>query len=190
MERAREELPAGPVTLRRWADGDADELHRVVHESLEHLAPWMAWATQGYSDADARDHVRRSRDGWAEGTEYGYAIRIADGAPMEGALVGACSMMTRIGPGGMEIGYWLHPGHVGHGFMTAAAAALTAEAFRIGVDHVEIVHDVANTRSRAVPRRLGFIEVARRPPQEELSSGEAGEDVVWRTRAPVMRADQ
>lgn len=188
MERAREELPAGPVTLRRWVDRDADELHRVVHESLEHLAPWMAWAAHGYSDTDARDHLRRSRDGWEDGTEYGYAIRLADGAPMdgapmEGALVGACSMMARIGPGGMEIGYWLHPGHTGHGFVTAAAAAMTAEAFRIGADRVEIVHDVANVRSGAVPRRLGFTEVARRPPQEEPSSGEAGEDVVWRTRA-------
>jgi RimJ/RimL family protein N-acetyltransferase len=185
VERAREELPAGPVTLRRWADGDADELHRVVHESLGHLGPWMGWAARGYSGADARDHLRRARDGWAEGTEYGYAIRLADGA-----LVGACSMFARIGPGGMEIGYWLHPGHTGHGNASAAAAALTAEAFRIGADRVEIVHDAANVRSGAVPRRLGFTEVARRPPQEELSSGEAGEDVVWLRRAPETRADQ
>lgn len=185
VERAREQLPAGPVVLRRWADGDADELCRVVCDALPHLAPWMAWAARGYSDADARDHLRRSREDWAAGVEYGYAIRLADGT-----LVGACSAMARIGPGGLEIGYWLHPGHTGHGFVTAAAAALTAEAFRIGADRVEIVHDVANARSGAVPRRLGFTEVARRPPQEELSSAEAGVDVVWRRLAPPKRADQ
>jgi ribosomal-protein-serine acetyltransferase len=182
MERAREELPAGPVTLRRWADRDLDELCRAVAGSLDHIAPWMAWAAHGYSVADARDHLRRSRAAWADGTEFGYGIRSADGI-----LIGACSMMARIGPGGMEIGYWLHPDHTGRGFATAAAGAVTAEAFRIGADRVEIVHDVANARSAAVPRRLGFIEVARRPPQEELSSGEAGEDVVWRRLA---RRDQ
>lgn len=185
VEPARAELPAGPVTLRRWVDDDLDELFRAVRESLDHLAPWMAWARPGYSEADVRDHLRRSQDGWNEGTEFGYGIRTADGT-----LIGACSMMARIGPGGMEIGYWLHPDHTGHGFMTAAAGALTTEAFRIGADRVEIVHDVANLHSGAVPHRLGFTEVARRPPQEELSSGEAGEDVVWRRLAPTGPADQ
>lgn len=185
MEPAREELPAGPVTLRRWVDRDLDELSRVVAESLDHIAPWMAWAAHGYTAADARDHLRRSRVAWAEGAEFGYGVRGAGGV-----LMGACSMMARIGPGGLEIGYWLHPDHTGRGFATAAAAALTAEAFRIGADRVEIVHDVANTRSGAVPHRLGFTEVARRPPREELSSGEAGEDVVWRRLAPTIPWDQ
>lgn len=179
VDVAREELAAGPVTLRRWALDEVDELYRTAADSLTHLAPWMAWAAHGYSDADARQHIEQVQADWAEGRGYGYAIRLPDGT-----LVGACGMTDRIGPGGMEIGYWLHPAHTGNGYVKAAAAALTAEAFRIGADRVEIVHDVANARSGAVPRRLGFTEVARRPPQEERTSGEAGEDVVWRRTAP------
>lgn len=184
VDVAREELSAGPVTLRRWRMSDVDELYRVVGESLSHIGPWMAWAAHGYSDADARRHVDHVDAGWAAGTGYGYAIRLGAGAAGAGELVGGCGMTNRIGPGGMEIGYWLHHARTGRGYVTAAVAALAAEAFRIGADRVEIVHDVANVRSGAVPRRLGFTEVDRRPPQEELSPGEAGEDVVWRLCAP------
>lgn len=174
-----DELAAGPVTLLRWRAGDADELYRVAAASLVHLAPWMAWAAHGYSDLDARDHIARAGRDWVDGMAHNYAIRLPDGA-----LVGSCSLMGRIGPGGPEIGYWLHPGHTGRGYVTAAVAALVAEAFRIGADRVQIVHDAANLRSGAVPRRLGFTEVARRPPQEESTSGESGVDVVWRCTAP------
>jgi RimJ/RimL family protein N-acetyltransferase len=92
-------------------------------------------------------------------------------------------MMSRIGAGGFELGYWVHPAHVRRGYATAAAAALVAEAFRVGADRVEIVHDLANIASGGIPRRLGFREVDRRRPQEERSTGEAGVDVVWRLGA-------
>jgi ribosomal-protein-serine acetyltransferase len=173
---AADELDSGPVRLRRWRRVDADDLYRAVSESLEHLAPWMAWAAHGYSTADAVAYLARSEELW--GTDYDYAI-VAPGQ----ALVGSCSMMSRIGASGFEIGYWVHPAHVRRGYATAAAAALAAEAFRVGADRVEIVHDLANLASGAVPRRLGFREVDRRTPQEERSPGEAGVDVVWRLRA-------
>jgi ribosomal-protein-serine acetyltransferase len=174
---AAEELSAGPVTLRRWRPDDADELYRAVRGSMEHLAPWMPWAAQGYSIADAHTYVAGTAERW--GTDYDYAI-VAPGD----AIVGSCSIMGRIGPGGFEIGYWVDPGHTRRGYATAAAAALAAEAFRIGADRVEIVHDVGNAASGAIPRRLGFTEVDRRAPQEELTAGEAGLDVVWRLCAP------
>jgi RimJ/RimL family protein N-acetyltransferase len=88
--------------------------------------------------------------------------------------------MARIGPGGLEIGYWLHPSYVGRGAATMAVSLLAAEAFRAGANRVEIVTDVANLRSAAVPRRLGFVEVARRSPQEPSAPSEEGLDIVWR----------
>jgi ribosomal-protein-serine acetyltransferase len=174
---AADELTSGAVVLRRWQRADAEVLYRVVSESLEHLSPWMAWAARGYSTADAVAYLARTDEQW--GIDYDYAI-VAPGA----AVAGSCSMMSRIGQGGFEIGYWVHPAHVGRGYATAAAAALTAEAFRIGADRVEIVHDLANVASGAIPRRLGFDEVDRRPPQDERSAAEAGVEVVWRLLAP------
>ncbi len=88
--------------------------------------------------------------------------------------------MARIGPGGLEIGYWLHPDYVGRGIATLAIGMLTSEAFRIGADYVEIVHDTANVRSTGIPRRLGFTEIKRRP-QILVNSSEAdGVVIVWR----------
>ncbi|HEY2672903.1 MAG TPA: GrpB family protein [Rugosimonospora sp.] len=55
----------------------------------------------------------------------------------------------------------LHPHHTGRGIATRAAAALTAVAFRIGAERVEILTDVANMRGAAIPRRLGFVEIPR-----------------------------
>jgi RimJ/RimL family protein N-acetyltransferase len=170
----RAQLGSGEVTLRRWRETEAEALNQVVQESLEHLKPWMAWVADGYSMAAAVEFVTASQEDWAQGAAYNYAIFV------RGQLAGNAALMARIGPGGLEIGYWLHPSFVGHGAATRAASLLAAEAFRTGMNRVEIVTDVANVRSAAVPRRLGFAEVARRSPQEPVTSGEEGLDIIWR----------
>jgi RimJ/RimL family protein N-acetyltransferase len=170
----RARIDGGTVTLRRWHEQDAAPLHEVVRESLAHLRPWMAWATDGYTLEAAAGFVTGTADEWARGTAFNYAIVVSD------RIVGAASLMARIGPGGLELGYWLRPAFVGRGVATRAAALLVAEACHAGARRVEIVTDVANARSAAIPRRLGFEEVGRRPPQEPVTPGEDGLDVVWR----------
>lgn len=170
----RAQLGSGEVTLRRWREADTAALHQLVQESLDHLAPWMAWVTDGYPMAAATEFMAGAAGDWAAGTAFNYAIFVS------GRLAGAACLMARIGPGGFEIGYWLHPDHVGRGVATRAAGLLSEEAFRTGAKRVEIVTDVANLRSRAVPERLGFVEVERRLPQEPITPGEDGLDIVWR----------
>lgn len=169
----RAQIGSGEVTLRRWREQDAAALHRLVQESIEHLRPWMAWVASGYPPEAAAAFVADTAADWAAGT-FNYAIFVS------GRLAGAASLMARVGPGGLELGYWLHPDHVGRGVATRAASLLVAEAFRAGAARVEIVTDVANTRSAAIPQRLGFTVVDRREPQDPVTSGEDGLDVVWR----------
>lgn len=175
MEQPSETLTSGRVRLRRWRAADADVAYRVVTESLDHLLPWMPWAT-GYDHDQAVAFQTQCEKDWASGDAYQYAITTED------AVVGSCGLMRRIGPGGLEIGYWIHPAHTGRGLVTEAVRALVHQAFALpGVDHVEIIHDQANTRSGAVARRLGFTEVARRPRGERPAApGECGVEVVWR----------
>lgn len=168
----KEELTDDDVTLRKWRPSDEQALHTIVEESLPHLSPWMAWVTDGYPRSAARDFVQGTEDEW--GTTFNYAIVV------DGSLAGATSLMARIGPGGYELGYWLHPAFEGRGIATRAAAMLTKEAFRAGADRVEIVTDVANKKSAAIPARLGFTEVDRRPAQEPITPGESGTDIIWR----------
>jgi ribosomal-protein-serine acetyltransferase len=166
------------LTLRRWREDDLDAVVQAVTESLDHLRPWMPWAAD-YSRQSGAEFLAKSARNWADGTEYGYAI-IAGGA-----LAGSCGLMDRIGPGGLEIGYWVHRAWTRRGLATAASAALVEQAFRLpGVDRVEIVHDELNVASGGVPRKLGFTEVERRPLDAPSPEG-TGVGVVWRLTRPV-----
>lgn len=145
----------------------------------------MPWASGDYDRDSAVQYLTRCESDWRNGDAFNYAI-----LSEEGGIVGCCCLMARIGPGGLEIGYWLHHAHTGRGIATRAAAALTDEAFRIGAQRVEIVHDTANVRSRAVPERLGFTEVERRAPEESTSSAQDGVELVWRRVATACAGER
>ncbi|MEV6492850.1 GNAT family N-acetyltransferase [Actinoplanes sp. NPDC051633] len=151
-------VAAGELVLKRWELRWADEAAAAVRESLPELQPFLPWARDDYDVGTAREFVERSDDGWADGTEFNYAIFDA-----AGELVGSIGLMTRMGPGVLEIGYWLRTSRTGQGYMTAAVEAITRVAFELpGIDRAAIRHDVRNARSAAVAERAGFVEVQRR----------------------------
>jgi ribosomal-protein-serine acetyltransferase len=172
-ERPDEVIENGAVILRRYQQDDLDALLKAVTESIDHLRPWAPWA-QGYSLESAAGFLAGSIQGWDDGTVYNYAITT------EGVLAGGIGLIARIGPGGLEIGYWVHQAYTRRGLATAAAAALVDQAFRLpGVDRVEIVHDELNVASGRVPRKLGFTEAGRRALDQVPPAG-TGTGVVWR----------
>jgi ribosomal-protein-serine acetyltransferase len=172
-KRPNELIEHAPVTLRRFRSEDVDALFSAVTESLDELRPWMPWAAD-YSRASAEEYLAGSVKDWDEGTAYNYAIVTGD------ALAGSIGLMTRCGPGGLEIGYWVRSAYTGRGLATAATAALVGQAFGLpGVDWVEIVHDELNVASGQIPRKLGFTETGRRPLDLPSPSG-TGTGVVWR----------
>jgi ribosomal-protein-serine acetyltransferase len=171
--RPAEVISRGEVILRRHRPDDLDAVLLAVTESRDHLRPWMPWA-QGYSRASAQEFLAKAARDWDEGTAYNYAITSG------GAIAGGSSLMARIGPGGLEIGYWMHQAYTRRGLATAAAAALTEQAFKLpGVQRVEIVHDELNIASGKIPAKLGFTDVARRPIDPPSPEG-TGTGIVWR----------
>ena len=171
--RPDEVIENGAVILRRHRADDLDAVLQAVTESIDHLRPWVPWA-QGYGRESAAGFLAASAREWEDGTTYNYAITTA------GVLAGGIGLMARIGPGGLEIGYWVHQAYTRRGLATAATAALVDQAFRLpGVDRVEIVHDELNVASGGVPRKLGFTEVERRPLDPPPAAG-TGTGVVWR----------
>ncbi|WP_169336463.1 GNAT family N-acetyltransferase [Nocardia transvalensis] len=177
MTRPAESIHRDNVHLRRIRPTDADTLHRIINESLTHLRPWMNWVPQTgpHPRAAVDEFLTRTRENWSAGTSYTYLVTVS------GQPVGVCGLEQRIGPDGLEIGYWLHPDHTGHGYITTAAAALTDQAFTLpGITRVQIWTDEANTASARVPQRLGFTEIARRTPaRDPLTPAESGTDVIW-----------
>jgi ribosomal-protein-serine acetyltransferase len=176
MDRPPEHLSSGLVELRRWRTEDAEMCLRLVTESLDHLRPWMPWATSDYDLAVAQDFVQGCEADWAAGTAFNYLI-LSGGEP-----AGSAGLMARIDPGGLEIGYWVHPAYTGKGVATAAASALTEAAFALpGVDHVEIHHDERNLASERVPAKLGYTHVETRTERRfGPAPADSGTSKVWR----------
>ena len=175
MDTPPEQLAHASIALRRWREADADLCLRLVTESLEHLQPWMPWATSEYGPADASAFLQRCEADWAARTAFQYLI-LAGGQP-----AGSAGLMARIGDGGLEIGYWVHPGFTGRGVATSAAAALTEAALALPeIDHVEIHHDVLNLASERVPAKLGFSKVGTTTGRFDLAPGDSGTTRVWR----------
>jgi RimJ/RimL family protein N-acetyltransferase len=176
----RIELP--DAVLRPFAVTDADALARAVRESLDHLKPWMPWADANSANTDfQRQRLRGVVDQFARGEEYQYGLF----PPDESRVLGSFGLMTRRGRGTLEIGYWMHVDAIGRGHATRAAAALTNVAFGVaGVKHVLIYTDVANLRSAAIPRKLGY-ELLRIEDAPRSASSETGRQQVWRRTTPL-----
>lgn len=143
------------LVLRCWYKNDADAMATLIAESLDHLRPWMAWAHTEPLSTESRLQLFTKWDRyWESGAGAVYAIEVAND------LVGGCSLHRRVGPGGIDLGYWLGGHRTGHGIATRTAAALIATSFALDdVDFVQISHTASNRASGAVAERLGFDNV-------------------------------
>jgi RimJ/RimL family protein N-acetyltransferase len=176
----RIELP--DAVLRPFAVTDADALARAVRESLEHLKPWMPWADNGSADAlFQRRRLQGVVEQFTRGEEYQYGLFDLT----ETRVLGSFGLMTRRGRGTLEIGYWVHVDATGRGHATRATAVLTDVALQVPrVRHVLIYTDVANLRSAAIPRRLGY-ELLRVEAAPRSAPSETGRQHVWQRSEPI-----
>jgi RimJ/RimL family protein N-acetyltransferase len=172
-----ETIDASPITLQRWTTDRAEDMDRAVRESLPELMPFMFWATEDHDLDSSKGYLERSYSEWDSGENFNYALLTP-----EGEVVGSCGLMSRQGPGVLEIGYWVHSEHAGKGYATAAVVALCEVGLcKPGINRVEIHHDVDNPASGRVAAKAGFhevgpIEVSRKAPAD------SGTHLVWARR--------
>jgi ribosomal-protein-serine acetyltransferase len=166
---------------------DAEAVSSAATESLEHLRPWMPWATpEGVSLEAQRRRLSGRGATWTATGDYEYGIFLPDGR-----CVGGCGLHRRIGPAALEIGYWVHAAHARRGFATASAGALTDAGFGLRrIERMEIHCDEANTASAGVPPKLGY-RLADRVDHPPEAPGEVGTRLIWVIwrREWEMRAD-
>ena len=184
-DRPEDEIVAGTLTLRRHRLSDRPELVAAVNASLAHLAPWMPWAELRATDASIGTFLADSVSDFDDGTNFGYVMLHRDEPTSSEVLVGGCGLHPRLGPGAIEIGYWVHAAHLRRGIARAAALALRDEAFSIGIGRVEIHCDEHNTASAAVARSAGFEFIATTPRPARTAS-ESDAEMIWRS---TRRAD-
>jgi RimJ/RimL family protein N-acetyltransferase len=122
-------------------------------QAWDHLHQWLSWATDAAADVQEQlKACRKAEAEWAEGSAYRYVLR-----PLRSEQVIGGFDIWRIGPGAVELGYWVHIEYTGHGYATACARALTQAGLALpDVVRVEIHNDAANRISAAIPGRLGY----------------------------------
>jgi RimJ/RimL family protein N-acetyltransferase len=184
-------IDARSVVLRRIGPGYVDQLVTAVNASRTELAPWMPWAQTPATVDSITAFVEQAVSGWVAHDQFAYGVFEDDGVGGPdggreggggGDLIGSCGLHNRVGPGVLEIGYWVRTDRTGRGVATALAGALADAARALpGVDEVQIHCDERNVRSAAVPRRLGFhlVRTDDHPPE---APGESGRRQVWSAR--------
>jgi ribosomal-protein-serine acetyltransferase len=133
---------------------DVSELYATIDRNRNHLREWLPWITPEYDIESARRFVAERMIEHERRTALTCVVRY------RGAIAGAIGLhsidaLNRA----TSIGYWLDKANGGRGIMTRACRAVVVCAFRdYGLHRVEIRCATGNSRSCAIPRRLGFVE--------------------------------
>ena len=127
--RPPEELADGRIALRRFRTADAASLHEAVVASAAQLRPWLPGLGEtAPSLAEYRDLIDDWWEAWSDRRIFAFRIcDVADPAP----TLGSCGLHARIGPGRLELGYWVRVDRTREGIATAAARLATAAALEI-----------------------------------------------------------
>lgn len=142
------------LIVRRYEATDAEDMSRVTAASKDYLAPWLPWARDEPLDAHERAQLlTRFMSEFDECSEFAMGIFLKDTRE----YIGGTGFHTRLGPGILEIGYWIAADRQRNGYVTEAAVTLTQVGLDYaGAERVEIHHLPRNLLSRAVPERAGY----------------------------------
>jgi ribosomal-protein-serine acetyltransferase len=139
--------------LRLFEEADAPEVYGVVAANRDDLSEWLPWPPAQTLERTLA-FIRLSRRQLAD--NQGFQAAITDQVRIVGTIgYHRVDWQNR----STSIGYWIAPQSRGRGIVTLAVRALTDHAFEAWkLNRVEIRAAVGNTRSRAIPKRLGFSE--------------------------------
>lgn len=170
-----ERIEEPPIVLQRYRGSDLTALLEAVSTSTDHLRPWLAWASAEPLEQGLCDFLSHSIEAFDRSDNYDYAVWDL----AESTLVGGAGLHPRLGPGRIEIGYWVRTGWLRRGIASAAARGLTKAAFQLpGIEEVHIHCDEANRASAGVPRDLGF-RLQRTFDEEADAPAEVGRTMEW-----------
>lgn len=144
------------LIIRGPQEIDIPVLYQAKIDNRDILQPWFFWAQKddGFSMDEAKKFIRTQISQWALRENFQiFVFEKETGAFI--ASTGIHPKNTAIGR--YEIGYWQDRNSHGKGYITESSNALTRFAFDyLNAYSVLIRADVRNTKSRAIPERLGF----------------------------------
>lgn len=147
-------LAAGDdVELDLLAESQAEELFALVDGNRAYLRQWLPWLDQNTEVEHTRGFIRATREQHAQRNGFACGIRL------RGTLAGVVGVHGIDWPNRKtSVGYWIAQDHQGRGIVTRACRALLPCLFdELGLNRVEIGCAKGNTKSAAIPERLGFV---------------------------------
>ena len=130
----------------------AEAIYAVVDREREHLRPWLPWVDLSTNSEYTLRFIRGALEQFAHNQGFSAAIWV-DGEIAGGIGFHNVNWLYQ----NVEMGYWLARKFQGQGIATDATRALINYAFdEWKLNRVEIRCATGNTRSAAVPKRLGF----------------------------------
>ncbi|MEN1966571.1 GNAT family protein [Lentibacillus sp. N15] len=142
------------VTLKLLVFTDAQALFHLTDQSRDNLREWLSWVDQTETVDDSRAFIEHTLQQYDDNKGLTAAIMY------QGQLAGTISFNSfdwscRIG----YIGYWLGEEFQGQGIMTRAVRAFIDYGFTdLALHRIDIRAAYENSKSRAIPERLGFVE--------------------------------
>lgn len=141
------------IELRQWELADADAGFEAVQRNRASLREWLPWVDRTHSATDIRDYIRKVVIPQRENNQ-GPNCSIWFARQFAGGL--GCHPIDW-GNRTCSLGYWLDGRFRGRGVMTQSVKALMRYLFEgLTLHRVTIRCATGNTRSCAIPARLGF----------------------------------
>ncbi|WP_096272115.1 GNAT family N-acetyltransferase [Paucisalibacillus globulus] len=142
------------ITLRLLTETDADELFQLIDYSRDHLREWLGWIDRTKTVHDSKQFIQTCTK--IHEKRQGLTLGIYLHDKLAGVIgFNTIDWTNRIG----VIGYWLGSNFQGEGIMTRAVTGLIDYGYhQLGLNRMEIRAAFENTKSRAIPERLGFMQ--------------------------------
>jgi ribosomal-protein-serine acetyltransferase len=152
----------------------AEEIAAVVRANIDHLRPWVPWATEDYNAESAAEFIRKTLSDFAHDGRFSAAILVDK---QFGGAIGYHRLDTA--NRSASVGYWIDSRLEGRGIVSRCCSTLIDYLFEVrDLNRIQINCNVNNTRSRAVPERLGFtLEGIQR--EVEYNNGKFGDWAIY-----------
>ena len=140
------------LELRLRTEADVEAFFKVTDKNRTYLRQWLPWVDATKTADDTRKYIQSSI------SKFEKKESVDLGIWYEGQWIGSIGFHYWDKANRKDtIGYWLAEDFQGKGIVTDAVRALIKYGFEeMNLNRIEILCAVENTRSRAIPERLGF----------------------------------
>jgi len=145
-------MVAPGIEIKLLETSDAKPLYVLADKNRARLRQWLPWVDQTRSPEDVRSFILRVLD------QFHANLGPQTGIWVDGALSGSigCHPIDWTNRN-CSLGYWVDAAQEGKGIITRCCASLLDYLFQeLGLHRVEIRCGTENSRSCAIPQRLGF----------------------------------